>query len=1472
MKRSIISSIFVILSIFVLHAEVVGGDDAGPNVSWSLNTESGIMTISGSGDMKDFNSILPPWSSYRSIITFVDVFPGVTHIGDRAFADCNNLYTVQLREGVTSIGKRAFANCTNLNCVYYNNYNAFNVAIPNSVTSIGDNAFQNCTGIRSVTLSENMTAIAQSTFYGCSELTSVEIPFGINSIGTGAFSYCTKLSSVPLPNSIHSIGESAFYNCTALTSVTIPAWVTYIGTNAYQMCTGLTAVHIADLEAWCAINFGSVYANPLSYAHNLYLNGALVTDLVIPNGTTSIKNYTFAGGGCFTSISIPNTVTGIGNCALYGCNGLTSIDIPNGVNTIGVGAFEGCSGLDSIDIPSGVTSVNDYTFSGCSGMSSVTIPNTVTSIGASAFKDCSNLDEVSIPAGVTTIGANAFKGCSDLHLLTIPSSVTTIGANAFDGCSGLSTINIPAGVTSIGDKAFDNCDQLRQFTVEDENTHYSSCDGVLYNADGSQILQIPKAKLVLSAPLTTHAGLKVLPTGTFNNANITKLYLPGVELIEKDAVTYCSLLEEVHFSAALDSIVPRSFNRNRTKRFFFDTPNTKYASVDGVLYSGDTTVLIKYPELYSVVGAGSSILPLHDSLRYIPPYACMNVNTSGNCRINLPAHLDSIGEFAFENTNANNNYWQFYASNNHIPVLHPNAFQIGGPGVNKMGLHVPYLSYKEWKAAPIWGQMNLEWIIEQVLSGSCGENVEWTYTLSNRDLSFSGSGDMYKYDAQEDVPWEMLSEAYGIASTSLPTTVTSICDYAYVGNTNLTACPLHEGLTEIGDHAFDGCTNLTITSIPSTLKRLGDYALRGCYITAWDVSGSLNLPSGLTYIGAANFAGCYATLVDIPASVKHVGDSAFAACSSLGYIRMHTGLEHIGNYAFADSPGSMSSDGTMGIPATVKYIGDDAFAIHGVLSPNKYLHPTFPDSIEYIGKRAFIGRNILTTWTNTSTITLPATLTYVGDSAFRQCYSANSVRIKAATPPTITAQTFNPNVTKTYVPVGSLATYKSAPVWQNMNCHVADFELYESSSTWGGAVPVTLKNNGNNDIVDHLAAEGFQVKMSEDMSSPTGLSNTNGYIVGLTPETSYNFTVYVVTTGGDYEPLSYAATTGTAFSEGYEVNYHHMDSLFRFEISCYMGKEMTDNIGFQITTEGYNHDTKEPYGESIIINGLVKWTSAYMTDFVGDHVVIPVERFDRMVYECHVRAFFYDAAADTTYYSDWEYVSVRVGDESDWRQVEYLAPMVEAYKLSVGSTKATFLCEVTVPGSAPITSYTVHCVIYGSDDTNEEFEQTIPSDGSDHQSFTITGLEPNTTYDYVWIEVNMEGHNNAYTIQSDGHGQMLSFTTAPALTYTVTFLNWDSTELQVLENVVYGTIPSYTGATPLRPENNEFTYTFSGWTPEIVPAVADATYKATYTATPKPQGIENISTQSSNDKFVKDGRLYIRRGENVYDAQGVRAK
>ena len=91
----------------------------------------------------------------------------------------------------------------------------------------------------------------------------------------------------------------------------------------------------------------------------------------------------------------------------------------------------------------------------------------------------------------------------------------------------------------------------------------------------------------------------------------------------------------------------------------------------------------------------------------------------------------------------------------------------------------------------------------------------------------------------------------------------------------------------------------------------------------------------------------------------------------------------------------------------------------------------------------------------------------------------------------------------------------------------------------------------------------------------------------------------------------------------------------------------------------------------------------------------------------------------------------------------------------------------------------------------------------------------------------------------------LGSVTPDPVTYTITWANYDGTVLET-DTVTEGVTPEYNGATPTKPADDQYTYTFTGWTPEVVAATANATYTATYTQTAKPVAT-NFANPNSAD-------------------------
>ena len=482
-----------------------GGEPRYSNITGSLTIPS---TVSYNGVTYSVTSIdnyaFDASGSGNAGLISVTIPNTVTSIGYRAFYSNTGLTSVSIPNSITSIGGEAFGGC----------YGLTSVTLPNSLSEIGYGVFNECRGLTSVTLGNSVTSIGGYAFYCCSSLTSITIPNTVTEIGNCAFQGCTNLNTVILPNSLISIDNYAFSECNKLTSVTLGNSVTTIGIYAFSACNRLSEVrYTGDIADWCGINFSDATSNPLYYAHNLYINNSVLTDLAIPNSITEIKNYTFYNAYCLNSISIPSSITSIGEYSFGGCVGICGpLEIPNTVTTIGQNAFRNVkyiiyegeasgspwgalctdgyiedvflyrdatkkhiisccpSATGAIAIPSTVETIGYCAFMGCTGITSISIPNSVVSIGDYAFYECSGLTSVNIPNSVTEIGYATFASCTALSTISIPNTIVSIGNYAFYGCSSLDSVALPNSITSLRSYSFAYCESLTSVTIPNSVT------------------------------------------------------------------------------------------------------------------------------------------------------------------------------------------------------------------------------------------------------------------------------------------------------------------------------------------------------------------------------------------------------------------------------------------------------------------------------------------------------------------------------------------------------------------------------------------------------------------------------------------------------------------------------------------------------------------------------------------------------------------------------------------------------------------------------------------------------------------------------------------------------------------------------------------------------------------------------------------------------------------------------------------
>ncbi|MBQ8719573.1 MAG: leucine-rich repeat protein [Clostridia bacterium] len=1017
---------------------------------------------------------------------------GEVEIGDYAFEGCRKLTEVTIPASVTVFPSSAFAGCIALkkinvdkdnpalstddngvvydkekttilfyssaqdgdlsklpwdtittigNNVFQENINIKSVVIGAKVTKIGNYAFDKCYYLETVTFAQGGTAleVGNNAFSNCPELESVVLPAYTTKIGNSAFEL-SGITSFVIPEAVTSIGSKAF-RATAIKSINIPANVESIGDGAFSNCVGLTTVTFSEGDKALALGTASN-----TTASNGIFYGTAISEITFADRITIIGGRTFSGVTTLVKATFSNTsnLTEIGKYAFHG-TGLTEINLGAKLKTIHQYAFQDAK-LVSVTIPKSVKLIDSYAFSFSSGnKNNATLKNVIFEMGGDKEEGLE-------------IKANAFA-YSKIETITFPNRASKLYAT---------TTSYGATIKKFYE-LFNNVTTLREINVEAGGKYFASIDGVLYevNAEGviDVLLYCPTAK---TGEITVPNTVTKVENAAFYKSSLSKVTFEefdknderyGQQILHIGAGSgksnlssiysvfgYTTRLVEVNLPSHLAVIGPSAFyvTNGYTETFEPDGNGNVKDPVFHELkinFNKDASKLVIRGYAFdNAKGIVTLDLPAIETIGTYAFRGCERLQTItfdeasvftsitnymfSGCKaltaIKIPETVTTIGNYAF--TDCNSLATIEFAEDCKVTSIGDSAFQRTG---------LTYFKYPEsvtnYNDTHFYGCLSLKTVeLNSTIASIAGRRND------RNILSYCGSieqiivpetnpnfvsVDGVLYDKAKTIIYFYPPQKDPTGYT-IPETVKEIylMAFAYYSFNEIT---LPEGLEKIGSHAFY-CSQLKSIYIPASVTSIGERAFRGGYSSEPSraalesvletvvfapgseltsigeyafgdnpVLKSIVFPDNVSTLGKYVLSECdNLESVTLPAALETLPQYCFRQCTKLKTVVLQEGLTTIDNYVFYAGSSTAVSNNAMTeitIPSTVTKIGDQAFSMCVGLESVIF---TEGSQLTTIGSKAFYGAGL-------NGIALPTNVTSLGNQAFQNCDKLEEMDLSA---------------------------------------------------------------------------------------------------------------------------------------------------------------------------------------------------------------------------------------------------------------------------------------------------------------------------------------------------------------------------------------------------------------------------------------------------------------------------------------------
>lgn len=751
-----------------------------------------------------------------------------------------------------------------------------------------------------------------------------ETTYQVTSISRKAF-YNSSITSVSIPKTVLTVGDQAFYNCSSLREVILSDGTSPLFFESpTSSCFGSSNDSSNNLKSlYVGRSFDFTYHSPFSYQPNL-------VDVLIGPFVSSLPANFLDHDTALTSLTIPSNVQSLGSSAFDFCENLTNVvfvDEGSKLLSIPSYGFRGCSKLTSISIPSATRTIEDHAFSGCSSLESIYIPASVDSVMHCAFDNCLSLHSVVIADGLSSIFFNnqteggCFKNCPieslylgrsvtkffinvdppfgdipSLKTVVIGDKVTSLDSSLFQNDVSLTSIVIPGSINKINSRAFFNCSSLRSIVFE------SSDISINFDYPGISVFKdCPVEDLTIKRPLRFDESTD------FPFANQ-------------------SSLKSVSFSDYASLSQSNLFSNSAIEKLFIDVD---FNVPSGVVLFSELPKLrdVEFGEHVTSIPAGvfsdCSALEHITCLPETPPFLDVSNFKGKSLSVLVPdGKVSAYRDVASWNNEGKN---LIYSSNEESLSI----------------------NLDETPLASLAEQLSVAGYL--TLSGHFDKS-NWAILSGMKQLV---SLDLSATDITS-VPAHQF-ENKNLISLSLPSTITSIGDYAFTNNAELASDFTFSGKVTIGSNAFAGCSKLA-------------------NVTFADPSS----PGDEIILSDFAFANTAIKSVSLPASLKSLGIGVWKGCPKLS------------SFSIAENPryhvsGNVVYDGEYTLYQALMGIGD-SFDI--------------PSTVKVLAPYAFADL------INLKSVSIPESVLIIGNSCFENC-KLSTVRVERFMPLYIDASVFN---------------------------------------------------------------------------------------------------------------------------------------------------------------------------------------------------------------------------------------------------------------------------------------------------------------------------------------------------------------------------------------------------------------------------------------------------------------------------------